>query len=125
MTTACIMFQLNLWQNINEELFKVEYLIKLSQYFRNLVKAVMILLALTILCSCIHQVDFSYFLSSYLSIYSLRVFNIIIKSRFKKRLFLYYVQFVSQVKKEPYWPSFGLGANLGGLYMQTEEKTGS
>ena len=59
-----------------------------------------ILLALMILCCCIHQVDFSYFLSSYLSIYSLRVFNIIIKSRFKKRLFLYYVQFVSQVKKE-------------------------
>ena len=27
---ACIKFQLNLCQNINEELFKVEYLIKLS-----------------------------------------------------------------------------------------------
>ena len=38
---ACIKFQLNLWQNINEELFKVEYLIKLSQYFRNLAEAVM------------------------------------------------------------------------------------
>ena len=34
-------FQLNLWQNINEERFKVEYLIKLSQYFRNLAEAVM------------------------------------------------------------------------------------
>ena len=30
----------NLWQNINEELFKAEYLIKLSQYFGNLAKAV-------------------------------------------------------------------------------------
>ena len=29
------------WQNINEELFKAEYLIKLSQYFGNLAKAVM------------------------------------------------------------------------------------
>ena len=37
----CIKFQLNLWQNINEELFKVECLFKLSQYFRNLAKAVM------------------------------------------------------------------------------------
>ena len=38
---AYIKFQLNLWQNINEELFKVEYLIQLSQYFRNLAEAVM------------------------------------------------------------------------------------
>ena len=38
---ACIKFQLNIWQNINEELFKVEYLIKLSQCFRNLSEAVM------------------------------------------------------------------------------------
>ena len=40
---ACIKVQLNLWhaQNINEELFKVEYLIKLSQYFKNLAEAVM------------------------------------------------------------------------------------
>ena len=29
------------WLNINEELFKVEYLIKLSQCFRNLAKTVM------------------------------------------------------------------------------------
>ena len=29
-----------LWQNINEERFKVEYFIKLSQYFGNLAKAV-------------------------------------------------------------------------------------
>ena len=41
MTTACIKFQLNLWQNKNEELFKAEYLIKLSQCFKNLVEAVM------------------------------------------------------------------------------------
>ena len=39
--TTCIKFQLNLWQDINKELFKVEYLIKLSQYFRNLAEAVM------------------------------------------------------------------------------------
>ena len=38
---ACIKFQLNLWQNINEEFFKAEYLIKLSQYVRNLAKEVM------------------------------------------------------------------------------------
>ena len=38
---ACIKFQLNLLQNINEELFKVEYLTKLNQYFRNLAEAVM------------------------------------------------------------------------------------
>ena len=38
---ACIKFQLNLWQNINKELFKVEYLIKLSQYLRNFAEAVM------------------------------------------------------------------------------------
>ena len=38
---AYIKFQLNIWQNITEELFKVEYLLKLSQYFRNLVEAVM------------------------------------------------------------------------------------
>ena len=37
---ACIKFQLKLLQNINEELFKVEYLIKLSQYFRNRAEAV-------------------------------------------------------------------------------------
>ena len=37
---VCIKFQLNLWQNINEELFKVEYLIKLSQHFRNLAEVV-------------------------------------------------------------------------------------
>ena len=36
-----INFQLNLWQNINEELFKVEYLLKLSQYIKNLAEAVM------------------------------------------------------------------------------------
>ena len=36
-----IKFQLNLLQNINQELFKVEYLIKLSQYFRNLAEEVM------------------------------------------------------------------------------------
>ena len=41
------MFQLNLWQSINEELFKAEYLIKLSQYFRNLAEAVMILYSKT------------------------------------------------------------------------------
>ena len=35
-------FQLNSTElNINEELFKDEYLIKLSQYFGNLAKAVM------------------------------------------------------------------------------------
>ena len=33
--------KLNLWQNINQELFKVKNLIKLSQYFRNLVESVM------------------------------------------------------------------------------------
>ena len=38
---ACVGFQLNLWRNMYEELFKSEYLIKLSQYFRNLEKAVM------------------------------------------------------------------------------------
>ena len=31
---------IKLWQNINKELFKVEYFIKLSQYFGNLAKAV-------------------------------------------------------------------------------------
>ena len=36
--TFWVTFQLNLWQNINEEL---EYLIKLSQYFRNLAEAAM------------------------------------------------------------------------------------
>ena len=41
MSIACIKFQLNLWQKINEELFKGEYLNKLNQYFRNLAEAVM------------------------------------------------------------------------------------
>ena len=36
-----IKFQLNFWQSINEKLSKVENLIKLSQYFRNLAEAVM------------------------------------------------------------------------------------
>ena len=36
------MYQVSIkfWLNINEELFKVEYLIELSQYFGNLAKAV-------------------------------------------------------------------------------------
>ena len=40
MTTGMYKVSLNLWQNINEELYKVEYLIKHSQYFRNLAEAV-------------------------------------------------------------------------------------
>ena len=40
MTTSMYKVSIKSWQNINEELFKVEYLIKLSQYFRNLAEAV-------------------------------------------------------------------------------------
>ena len=47
---AYIKSQLNLLRNINEELFKVEYLIKLSQYFRTLAEAVMGQLSFIFLC---------------------------------------------------------------------------
>ena len=35
------MVSIKFWQSINERLFKVEYLIKFSQYFGNLAKAIM------------------------------------------------------------------------------------
>ena len=40
MTTNTRKVSIKLWQNINEELFKVVYLIKLRQYFGNHGKAV-------------------------------------------------------------------------------------
>ena len=40
MTTGAYEVSVKLWLNINEELFKVEYLIKVSQYFGSLAKAV-------------------------------------------------------------------------------------
>ena len=38
-TTSTHKVSIKFWQSINEGLFKVEYLIKLSQYFGNLAKA--------------------------------------------------------------------------------------
>ena len=41
MATGMYKVSIKFWQNINEELFKVEYLVRLRQYFRNLAEAVM------------------------------------------------------------------------------------
>ena len=41
MTTSTHKVSIKFWQSINEGLFNVEYLTKLSQYFGNLAKAVM------------------------------------------------------------------------------------
>ena len=40
MTTNTDKISIKFWQNINQELFKFEYFIKLSQYFGNFAKAV-------------------------------------------------------------------------------------
>ena len=41
MTTSAHKGSIKFWQSINEGLFRVEYLTKLSQYFLNIAKAVM------------------------------------------------------------------------------------
>ena len=41
MTTSTHKVSIRFWQNINKRLFKVKYLIKLSQYFGNLANAFM------------------------------------------------------------------------------------